>query len=78
MWPSLEIINVFNASTLKQIFWKMQTVLKKLENCFLVESTNIENSTFPYKTALSETSVKTNRMGSTKWTYYKQKTEFCL
>ena len=25
----------------------------------------IENATFPYKTALSEASVKTNRMGST-------------
>ena len=25
-----------------------------MEYCFLVESTNIENATFPYKTALSE------------------------
>ena len=28
--------------------------------------------TFPYKTALSEANVKTNRMGSTKWTYHKE------
>ena len=34
--------------------------------CFSVESTKIENATFPYKTALSEGNVETNRMGSTK------------
>ena len=50
----------------------MQTLFKKLEYRFLVESTKIDNITFPYKTALSEASVKTNRMGSTKWTYYKE------
>ena len=44
----------------------MQTLFKKLEHCFVVESTKIGNTTFPYKTALSEASVKTNRMGSTK------------
>ena len=38
----------------------------------LVESTKIDNITFPYKTALSEVDVKTNRMGSTKWTYHKE------
>ena len=38
----------------------MQTLFKKLEYHFLDESTKIENITFPYKTALSETSVKTN------------------
>ena len=50
----------------------MQTLFKKLEYHFLVESTKIDNITFPYKTALSEANVKTNRMGSTKWTYYKE------
>ena len=34
-----------------------------LKNCFLVESTRVENATFPYKTALSEANVETNRMG---------------
>ena len=29
-----------------------------------VESTEIENASFPYKTAISEASVKTNRMAS--------------
>ena len=50
----------------------MQTLFKKLEYRFLVESTKIDNITFPYKTALSEASGKTNRMGSTKWTYHKE------
>ena len=36
---------------------------------FLVKSTEIKSVTFPYKTALSEINVKTNRMCSTKWTY---------
>ena len=40
---------------------------------FLIESTEIENATFPYKTALSEANVKTNKMGNTKWTYHKER-----
>ena len=51
----------------------MQTPFKKLEYHFLVESTKIDNITFPYKTALSEANVKKNRMGSTKWTYHKER-----
>ena len=51
----------------------MQTLFKKLEYRFLVESTKIDNITFPYKTALSEANVKTNRMGSTKLTYHKER-----
>ena len=46
---------------------------EKLESRFLVESTKIENTSFPYKTALSEANVKTNRMVSKKWTYYKER-----
>ena len=38
---------------------------------FLVEATNIENTSFPFKTALSEPNIKTNRMATTKWTYHK-------
>ena len=34
----------------------------KVEYRFLVESTKIENATFPYKTALSEGNVNANRM----------------
>ena len=71
MWQSLEVLNVFNTLTLKQIFWITKTFFKKLESCFLVESTKIENASFPYKTAISETSVK-NRRGNIKWTYHKE------
>ena len=58
MWQSVEVVNVFNALTLKQIFWKTKTFFKKLEYRFLVKNTNIENASFPYKTATSEASVK--------------------
>ena len=54
-------LNVFNALTLKKNFWKNQTVFKKLEYSFLVESTKIKNITSTYKTALSEANLKTNR-----------------
>ena len=72
MRQSVKVSNVFNTLTLKPIFWKTKIFFKKLENRFLVESTEIENTSFPYKTALSETSVKTNRMATTKWTYHKE------
>ena len=39
---------------------------------FLVETTKIENTSFPFKTALSEANVKTNKMATTKWTYHKE------
>ena len=45
--------------------------MKKLEYCFLVETAKIKN-TFPFKTALSEANVKTNRMATTKWTCHKE------
>ena len=40
----------------------METFFKKLEYRFLVEVTKIENTSFPFKTALSEANIKTNRM----------------
>ena len=55
----MEISNVFNTLTLKQIFWKTKIFLKKLECHFLVESTKIENGSFPHKTVISEANVKT-------------------
>ena len=58
--------------TLKQIFWKMKTFFKKLAYSFLLETTKIENTSFLFKTALSEVNVKTNRMATTKWTYHKE------
>ena len=73
-WVSVTIsekFKHFQYLTLKQILWKTKTFFKKLEYLFLVESTKIENTSFPYKTALTETSVKTNGMVTTKWTFHK-------
>ena len=72
MWQSVKVSNVFNTLTLKQIFWKTKTFFKKLEYHFLVEATKIENTSFPFKTALSEANVKANRMATTKWIYRKE------
>ena len=49
----------------------MKIFFKKLDNCFSVETTKIENSSFPYITAISEANVTKNTMVSTKWTYHK-------
>ena len=46
---------------------------KKLEYRFLVERTKIEKASFPYKTAISEANVKTNRMVTTKWAYHRER-----
>ena len=40
---------------------------------FFSLSTKIEKASFPYKTAMSEVNVKTNRMVTTKWTYHKER-----
>ena len=72
MCQSGKVSNVFNTFTFKQVFWKAKTFLKKLGYRFLVETTKIENTSFPFKTALSEANVKTNRMATTKWTYHKE------
>ena len=71
MWQSLKFLNVSNTLTLKQIFWKTK-FFKKLEYRFLVESTKIENASFPYKTAILEANVKTNKTVTTKWTSQKE------
>ena len=69
----MKILNVFNTLTLKQTLWKTKTFFKKLEYRFLVESTKIENASFPYKTAISEANVKTNKMMTKKWIYHKER-----
>ena len=48
----------------------MKTFLKKLEDHFSVETTKIENTSLPFKTA--EANVVTNRMLTTKWTYHRE------
>ena len=66
IWQSMKILSDFNTLTLKLNFLENKTFFKKLEYCFLVESTKIENASFPYKTTISESNVKTNRMVNTK------------
>ena len=73
MLQSVGILNVFNTLTLKQVFCKKKIFFEKLEYSFLVESTKIENASYPYKTTISEANVKTNRMVNTKWTYHKER-----
>ena len=51
----------------------MKTFFSKLEYRFLIESTKTENTIFLYKTVLLEANVKTNRVGSTKWAYHKER-----
>ena len=72
MWQSVKILNVFNTLTLKQIFRKTENFFEQLDYKFLVERTKIESASFPYKTAISEANVRTNRMVSPKWTYHKE------
>ena len=60
-------LKVFNRFSAKRKYFS-----KKLEHLFLVESTKIENASFPYQTAISEANVKTNRMVSRKWTYQRE------
>ena len=71
----IENFERFQYFTLKQIFWKRKFFLKKLEYCLFVESTKIENPSFPYKTAISETNFQMNIMMSKKMDL-SQRTEF--
>ena len=58
----------FQYLTLEQVVWKTKTSIKKLEYHFSIESTAIENATFPFRTALSKANIKGNRMRCAKWT----------
>ena len=66
MWPisgNFERFQYFNFDT---DFLENENFFQKTEVRFLVESTNIENASFLYKTATSEAKVKTNRMVNSK------------
>ena len=52
-------------------FLENENLFQKTDR-FLAETTKIENTSFPFKTALSEANVKTNRMATIKWTYHKE------
>ena len=53
-------------------FLENENLFKKLEDRFLVEATKIENTSFPFKTALPDANYKRNRMTTAKWTYHKE------
>ena len=59
----------FQYFNLETNFRKTKHFFKKLEHRFLVQSTKIENASFPYKTAISVANVKKNRMVNKKETY---------
>ena len=73
MWQPLEILSVFNTLTLNQLSQKQKLFSKNWTTVFLVEKARIINATFPYNIALSEANAKTNRVGSTIWTYHKER-----
>ena len=72
MSQTVKVSNAFNTLTLKQIFWKTKIFFKKLEYSFLVETIKTENTSSPFKTALSKNNFKTNWMAITKSTYHKE------
>ena len=53
-------------------FLENKNLFQKLEYIFLVKTIKIENASFQFKTALSESNVKRNIMATTKWTYHKE------
>ena len=65
LFDNLEIFNIVDALTLKQIFWKTKPFLKTYTP-FLHES-------FPYKTIISEANVTTIGKVSLKWTCQKER-----
>ena len=52
-------------------FLENESLFQKTGAPLLFETTEIENTSFQFKIALS-TNVKTNRMATTKWTYHKE------
>ena len=70
LYEDLERFQYFNFEI---NFLKNENLFQKAGVPFLVESTKIEKGSFPFKTAMSEDNVKTNRMVSTKWTYPKER-----
>ena len=68
----MEIFDLSFTLTFKNVFWKTKHFFNKLDNCFLLESTTIEIATFPNKTTLLKTNIKTNRMGSANSIFHKK------
>ena len=46
---------------MKQIFWETKTFFKKLDYRFLVQTTKIENTLFPFENPLSDILIQIER-----------------
>ena len=53
-------------------FLRNENFFQKTGVRFFSWSIKIEKAPFPYKTAISETNLKTNRMVTTKWVYHRE------
>ena len=62
----------FQYFTFTTDFLENKNLFRKTGRPFLVDSTKTEIASFPYKAAISEANVKTNRMVTTKWTHHKE------
>ena len=62
----------FQYSNFETDFLENENFFQKTGVLFLVERTKIEKASFPYKTAISEANVKTNRMVTAKWAYHRE------
>ena len=71
-WKSenFEHFQYFNFET---DFLEDDNFFQKTGELFLAERTKIEKASFPYKTALSEANVKTNRIVTTKWAHDRER-----
>ena len=67
---NFESFQYFNLET---DFLENESLLKKLENRFLIKTISIENVLFLYKTSIVGANVNRNRMVRTKWTYHKER-----
>ena len=61
---SLESFERFQYFQFETNFLEIENIFQKTGVLFVVESTKIKNASFPYKTAVSEDKVKTNRIVS--------------
>ena len=73
IWQSLEILNVFITLTLIQFFWKSKSLTLTTGALLFSWKHYNEKRHISLKTVASKANVKTNRMGSTKWTYHNQR-----
>ena len=64
MWQITRNFKRFQYFNFETNFQKTKNFFRKLEYCFLIESNEIENATFSYKTAPLKANFKTNRIGS--------------